>query len=192
MEESHASRAYVGAVLLAMTAGFAPGVLVGRHWSREHAYRLERASERWAEKVRGRPTAMLSSRDSLERERPPLPSRAPAESRRMQAGEHCLVTFQHRDTVGGNLQLMHVRAHAEGHAVLSEGWRYQENGYAAGEIVSVVLPSTSCTDIRHLSHGASLVPTPEELERRSPFRLLWAPDAETGNMAGPPPQPAAR
>lgn len=179
-------------ILLAMVAGFAPGVLVGRHWSREHTYRLERASEQWAERVRGRSAAMVSPRDSLDRERPPSRGRAPAEIRRMQAGDHCLVTFQHQDTIWGNLQMMHVKAHMEGHAVLSEGWRYQENGYAAGEIVSVVLPKTSCTDIEHLSYGASMVLTPEELERRNPFRLLQAPEAESGDTAGPPPQPKAR
>lgn len=158
-------------VLLSMIAGFAPGVLVGREWARELEHRWRRSSERLTRLIREHGDPEQARQDSLAFERLSRVDRQPPrEIRRLQVFRNCVITLEVRDSTWANLQLINVRGHYNGPAVLREGWHYREEGYRQGDLVSVVLPETECGSVHGISCGASLVLTPEERARMGPSR----------------------
>lgn len=100
-------------VLLGLLAGFASGVLVGRHWARQLEWQGRRAMESIARRV-AEPPPEQRHRDSLMMSSFSREShRLAREIRRMEAFGNCVITYEVQDTSWKNLQLMNVRAQFE-------------------------------------------------------------------------------
>jgi len=176
--------------LLSVAAGLFLGLLLGRHW----ADRAERAArEQWYAMRRQISEQYSPRRDSLQQHADSLArlesmkdlrrSPFPREVRRLQALDHCVVTFVF-SAGGSELELFHATAEGMAGAPLRTGWTYREQGYPQGSTVDVVIPEIDCADIRTLSPGGSKVLVP-------PLRPEFIPPAPTRPRQPPEPTSAA-
>jgi hypothetical protein len=146
-------------IALALTAGAAAGLLVGRIWAQEIDLRARRTFHALASTVQRRHSPEQWARDSAARERMfrAFPSESPPrELRREQIATDCLVTFQMPDTTLANWVMFTVYARDTRGALLGRASAYADQGFGPGDRVSVVVSDVRCAGVA--GFGLSLLP----------------------------------
>jgi hypothetical protein len=134
-------------VAVALVAGLATGVLIGRHWSAaawRHAWaHYEQARREWTRSLQDREAGQRGAGSAIR-------SARAVEVRRAQVSSHCAVSFEVRDTVAAGLELFRAQAREPSSVdtgVIAEGWSYREGGYRKGDTATVVLPHIPCGNL---------------------------------------------
>jgi hypothetical protein len=159
------ARTLVGlGALSGVLAGLAVGFAAGQSWAvLQRTGRLR--SPRFEELERARASAEAVGRARARRVQPGGRWLTPHEVRRIQAGEHCAVTYMHDGDPEPSWRLMSVQAYAEPAGrpadayggVISQAWAYREAGFPPGDSVTVVLPYVWCGGARIGVSGYSTV-----------------------------------
>jgi hypothetical protein len=150
----------VAIIALALSAGTAVGLLVGRLWAQQIDLQARRTFAALASTVQRRHDPAGWARDSVARQqlfRDFPAERPPREVRREQILSDCLVTFQLPDTTLANWIMFTVYARDTRGALLGRASAYADQGFGPGDRVSVVVSDVHCPEVA--GFGLSLLPT---------------------------------